>query len=148
VRTIRRRAPVESGSAHGAEGIEHQVQDGLLKLDAVTLDRPDVGRQVEVDRDLVQIRVAVRDSLDDADHIVHIDVGKARRRAVALEHGAQSANDFAGALGDLGVVEEDVQLAPAWYGWTLIVFSLPIAWMGGKLSVRKQARIKRSLDKK
>src|SRR5688572_32101468 len=28
---------VESGSAHGAEGIEHQVQEDLLKLDAVTL---------------------------------------------------------------------------------------------------------------
>lgn len=75
-----------------------------LKLDAVTLDRADIGRQVEVDRDLVQIRVAVRDALDDADHIVHIDVGQARRRAVALEHGAQPANDFAGALGDLADV--------------------------------------------
>ena len=29
---------VEAGSAHGAEGIEHQVQDDLLKLDAVTVD--------------------------------------------------------------------------------------------------------------
>ena len=77
---------VESGSVHGAEGIEHQVQDDLLKLDAVALDRADVGRQVEVDRDLVQIRVAVHDALDDADRMVHVDVGQARRRAVALEH--------------------------------------------------------------
>ena len=71
---------VEPGSAHGAESIEHQVQNDLLKLDAVTLDRADVGRQVEVDRDLVQMRVAVRDALDDADHVVHVDVGQARRR--------------------------------------------------------------------
>ena len=57
-----------------------------------------------MDRDPVQIRVAVHDALDDANHIVHIDVGQARRRAVALEHGAQPANDFAGALGDLADV--------------------------------------------
>src|SRR5436190_5082191 len=95
---------IESGSAHGAERIEHQVQDDLLKLDAVPLDRADVGRQVEVDRDLVQNRVAVHDALDDADHAVHVDVGQARRRAAALEHGVQPADDVAGARGDLADV--------------------------------------------
>ena len=47
--------------------ISDEIQDDLLKLHAVTLDRRNVGRQVEVDRDLVQIRVAMRDALDDAD---------------------------------------------------------------------------------
>ena len=26
-------------------------------------------------------------------------------------------------------------LAPAWYGWALVVLSLPVAWIGGKLSI-------------
>ena len=49
---------------HGAEG--------------VALDRPDVGRQVELDCYPVQIRVAARDTLDGADHTVYIDVGQDR----------------------------------------------------------------------
>jgi len=28
-------------------------------------------------------------------------------------------------------------LGPAWYAWTLAVISLPLAWLGGKLYVRK-----------
>lgn len=28
-------------------------------------------------------------------------------------------------------------LGPAWYAWTLAVIALPIAWLGGKLYVRK-----------
>ena len=39
VRTIRRRAPSSPGLAHGAEGVEHQVQHDLLELNAVALDR-------------------------------------------------------------------------------------------------------------
>jgi hypothetical protein len=26
-------------------------------------------------------------------------------------------------------------LAPAWYGWALILLSLPVAWLGGKLFI-------------
>ena len=29
-------------------------------------------------------------------------------------------------------------LAPAWYGWALIVFSLPVTWIGGKLFILQQ----------
>jgi hypothetical protein len=45
------------------------------------------------------------------------------------------------ALGILGVVLSTVgaivtanmNLGPSWYAWTLVVISLPIAWLGGKL---------------
>ena len=42
-------------------------------------------------------------------------------------------------LGLIGLVSSLVgaivaaDLGPAWYGWTLAVISLPIAWLGGKL---------------
>lgn len=29
-------------------------------------------------------------------------------------------------------------LAPAWYGWALIVCALPVSWMGGKLFILQQ----------
>jgi len=80
--------------------LDFQLLPRLKAIHEQKLYRPDVGRQVEVDGDPVQIRVAVRHALDDADHIVHIDVGQARRRALALQQGPQAANDFAGALGD------------------------------------------------
>ena len=41
---------VELDLTHGAEGVEHQVQHDLLKLNVVALDREDVGRQVEFAR--------------------------------------------------------------------------------------------------
>lgn len=34
-------------------------------------------------------------------------------------------------------------LAPAWYGWALIAFSLPVAWAGGKLFVLQRERTTR-----
>lgn len=34
-------------------------------------------------------------------------------------------------LGTIAIVTGD--LAPAWYGWALIVLSLPTAWIGGRL---------------
>ena len=45
------------------------------------------------------------------------------------------------ALGILGVllstvgaiVSANMNLGPAWYAWTLVAISLPIAWLGGKL---------------
>lgn len=39
-------------------------------------------------------------------------------------------------LGLIAIVTED--LAPAWYGWALIAFSLPVTWTGGKLFVLRQ----------
>jgi hypothetical protein len=36
-------------------------------------------------------------------------------------------------LGTIAIVTGD--LAPAWYGWALIVLSLPTAWIGGRLSL-------------
>jgi len=42
-------------------------------------------------------------------------------------------------LGVVGVVLSTVgaiaaaDLAPAWYAWTLVIISLPLAWVGGKL---------------
>ncbi len=43
------------------------------------------------------------------------------------------------ALGFVGVIVSSIgavaaaDLGPDWYGWTLVVIALPIAWMGGKL---------------
>ena len=31
------------------------------------------------------------------------------------------------------VVTANLNLGPAWYAWTLVVISLPIAWLAGKL---------------
>ena len=43
-------------------------------------------------------------------------------------------------LGLIAIITQD--LAPAWYGWALIVFSVPVTWLGGKLAVlsRKLAK--------
>lgn len=29
-------------------------------------------------------------------------------------------------------------LAPAWFGWSLVVLSLPLSWIGGKLALSKR----------
>jgi hypothetical protein len=47
------------------------------------------------------------------------------------------------ALGILGVLLSTVgaiatanmNLGPAWYAWTLVAISIPIAWLGGKLYI-------------
>jgi hypothetical protein len=47
-------------------------------------------------------------------------------------------------LGLIGLVLSSVgaivaaDLGPAWYAWTLAAMALPIAWLGGKLYVRKR----------
>ena len=66
------------------KGVEHQVQHDLLELNAVALDRQDRRREVELDGDPVPDRVAVDDALNRADHVVEIDVGKARRVALSM----------------------------------------------------------------
>lgn len=40
---------------------------------------------------------------------------------------------FVSTLGLIAIVTGD--LAPAWYGWTLIMLSLPVSWLGGKLFI-------------
>jgi hypothetical protein len=35
-------------------------------------------------------------------------------------------------LGLIAIITQE--LAPAWYGWALIVFSVPATWLGGKLA--------------
>jgi hypothetical protein len=39
-------------------------------------------------------------------------------------------------LGLIAIIAGD--LAPAWYGWALILLSLPITWAGGKLFILRQ----------
>lgn len=39
-------------------------------------------------------------------------------------------------LGLIAIITQD--LAPAWYGWSLIVFSIPVTWLGGKLAIRSR----------
>jgi Na+/serine symporter len=34
-------------------------------------------------------------------------------------------------------ITKDMNLGPGWYGWTLAVLSLPSAWVGGYVAVRK-----------
>lgn len=41
-------------------------------------------------------------------------------------------------LGLLAIIAGN--LAPAWYGWTLIVLSFPLAWVGGRLFVWRRER--------
>jgi hypothetical protein len=36
-------------------------------------------------------------------------------------------------LGLIAIITQD--LAPAWYGWALVMFAIPSAWVGGKLAV-------------
>ena len=31
------------------------------------------------------------------------------------------------------IATADMNIGPAWYGWSLVVIALPIAWLGGKL---------------
>jgi len=43
-------------------------------------------------------------------------------------------------LGLIAIIMQD--LAPAWYGWALIVFSVPVTWVGGKLAILSQRHSK------
>jgi hypothetical protein len=53
-------------------------------------------------------------------------------------------------LGILGIVISTLgliaiiilDLAPAWYGWSLIVFSIPVTWIGGKLAILSRRHAK------
>jgi hypothetical protein len=36
-------------------------------------------------------------------------------------------------LGLIAIITQD--LAPAWYGWALIIGSIPVTWLGGELSL-------------
>ena len=41
-----------------------------------------------------------------------------------------------GAIG--AIVTADMNIAPTYYGWTLVVIALPIAWLAGKLLVSRK----------
>lgn len=43
-------------------------------------------------------------------------------------------------LGLIAIIMQD--LAPAWYGWSLIVFSIPVTWIGGKLAILSRRHFK------
>lgn len=43
-------------------------------------------------------------------------------------------------LGLIAIITQD--LAPVWYGWALIVLSVPVTWLGGKLAVRSRGLAK------
>ena len=51
-------------------------------------------------------------------------------------------------LGGIGVVlsaagaiaTADMNLAPAWYAWSLVAIALPAAWIGGKLFIASRAK--------
>jgi hypothetical protein len=59
-----------------------------------------------------------------------------RPMAHALALGALGV--FVSTLGLIALVTRD--LAPAWYGWALIVLSLPVTWLGGKLFILQRCR--------
>jgi hypothetical protein len=91
---------------HCRKGVEYQVQQNLLELNAIALDRQDRRREIELHGDPAPDRVGVDDAANRAEQVVEIDVGKARR--FALEHVAHRLNHVAGALGDLADVRERV----------------------------------------
>jgi hypothetical protein len=43
-------------------------------------------------------------------------------------------------LGLIAIIMQD--LAPAWYGWALMVFSIPVTWIGGKLAILSRRHFK------
>ena len=99
VRTISCRAPLSPGFAHGAEGVEHQVQHDLLELNGVALDRGDAGRQVELDgrrcaamASLWTMRSTLRMSW--------LRSSSVKPGVSRLSMSRMPTNDFAGALGD------------------------------------------------
>ena len=99
VRTSSPPRAVESGSAHGAERVEHQVQDDLLQLDPVTLDRA-----TSDDRSrwtVTLCRFASPCTIRSTMRITSFTSTLVEPVPSRLQHGAQPAHDFAGALGDL-----------------------------------------------
>lgn len=42
-------------------------------------------------------------------------------------------------LSTLGAIATaNMNLGPAWYAWALVVITLPVAWLGGKLATKKK----------
>lgn len=38
------------------------------------------------------------------------------------------------------IVTADMNIAPAWYGWSLVVMAIPIAWVAGKAFMTRKAK--------
>ena len=47
-------------------------------------------------------------------------------------------------LGLIAIIVQD--LAPAWYGWALIICSIPVTWLGGKLALLSRGLWKRGVS--
>ena len=41
------------------------------------------------------------------------------------------------------IVTADMNLGPAWYAWSLAAIAMPVAWLGGKLYMIRDANIKK-----
>lgn len=39
-----------------------------------------------------------------------------------------------------GVVTANMNIAPLWYGWSLVIISLPLAWIAGKLYLSRNKK--------
>lgn len=56
------------------------------------------------------------------------------------------------ALGTLGAIFGTVgaitmgNLGPVWYGWTLVVISIPIGWLGGKLFEKRLQKSRAAIE--
>lgn len=56
------------------------------------------------------------------------------------------------ALGVLGAILSTIgaitmgNLGPAWYGWTLVIISIPIAWLGGKLYEKRLEKRRTAIE--
>lgn len=51
-----------------------------------------------------------------------------------------------GAIGTLlslvgAIVTANMNIAPLWYGWALVVTALPVAWLAGRIYSRKNVRV-------
>jgi uncharacterized membrane protein len=39
------------------------------------------------------------------------------------------------------IVTANMDIAPTWYGWSLVVIALPLAWLAGKVHEERKARV-------
>src|SRR5690349_11591072 len=87
---------------HRLAGVDDQVEDDLLQLDAITQDQRQIGIEYDVDRNVSRQEIVPRKFEHVLDHVGQVD-GLAGNFA-ALEHGTQSLDDF----GRADVVGDDV----------------------------------------
>jgi hypothetical protein len=67
---------------------------------------------------------------------------------IAAKLAPSSPMKHALALGGVGVLlsivgaiaAANMNLGPAWYGWALVIITMPVAWLGGKLATQKSKK--------